>query len=67
MRWAIFRFAVRAAGAKALPLLDKLSTMEPRLRPDYEDFVAIYARGTVDFARVWLEKPERIQCLDEEP
>ena len=67
VRWAIFRFAVRAAGAKALPLLDKLSTMEPRLRPDYEDFVAIYARGTVDFARVWLEKPERIQGLDEEP
>ncbi len=66
VRWAIFRFAVRAAGAKALPLLDKLSTLEPRLRPDYEDFVAIYARGTVDFARVWLEKKERIQCLDED-
>ena len=66
VRWAIFRFAVRAAGDKALPLLDKLSKLEPRLRPDYEDFVAIYARGTVDFARVWLEKPERIQCLDDE-
>lgn len=66
VRWAIFRFAVRAAGAKALPLLDKLSTVEPRLRPDYEDFRAIYARGTTDFARVWLEKPERIRCEDEE-
>jgi hypothetical protein len=66
VRWAIFRFAVRAAGAKALPLLDKLSTVEPRLRPDYEDFRAIYARGTTDFARVWLEKPERIHCEDEE-
>ncbi len=66
VRWAIFRFAVRAAGEKALPLLDKLSKADPRLRPDYEDFVAIYARGTVDFARVWLEKPERIQCLDDE-
>lgn len=66
VRWAIFRFAVRAAGAKALPLLDKLSTIEPRLRPDYEDFRAIYARGTTDFARVWLEKPERIHCEDEE-
>ena len=57
---------MRAAGEKALPFLDKLSKIDPRLRPDYEDFVAIYARGTVDFARVWLEKPERIQCLDDE-
>lgn len=65
VRWAIFRFAVRASGAKALPLLDKLSRIEPRLRPDYDDFVAIYARGVVDFARVWQEKPERIQCAEE--
>ena len=65
VRWAIFRFAVRASGAKALPLLDKLSRIEPRLRPDYDDFVAIYARGVVDFARVWQEKPERIQCVEE--
>ncbi len=65
VRWAIFRFAVRANGEKALPLLDKLSRIDPRLRPDYDDFVAIYARGIVDFARVWQEKPERIQCLDE--
>jgi len=66
VRWAIFRFAVRAAGPRSLPLLDKLSMTEPRLRPDYEDFRAIYARGVVDFARVWQEKPERMQCLDEE-
>lgn len=65
VRWAIFRFAVRAGGERALPLLDKLSRIDPRLRPDYDDFVAIYARGVVDFARVWQEKPERIQCLDE--
>ena len=65
VRWAIFRFAVRANGAKALPLLDKLSRIEPRLRPDYDDFVAIYSRGVVDFARVWQEKPERIQCMEE--
>lgn len=65
VRWAIFRFAVRAAGAKALPLLAQLATAEPRLRPDYEDFRALYQSGTVDFVRVWLGKPERIQCLDE--
>lgn len=66
VRWAIFRFAVRAAGPRSLPVLDKMSTTDPRLRPDYEDFVAIYARGVVDFARVWQEKRERIQCIDEE-
>lgn len=65
VRWAIFRFAVRANGAKALPLLDKLSRIEPRLRADYDDFVAIYSRGVVDFARVWQQKPERIQCMEE--
>lgn len=65
VRWAIFRFAVRAAGAKSLPLLEQLAAAEPRLRPDYEDFRALYASGNVDFVRVWLGKPERIQCLDE--
>lgn len=65
VRWAIFRFAVRAAGAKALPLLEQLAAAEPRLRPDYEDFRSLYASGSVDFVRIWLGKPERIQCLDE--
>lgn len=66
VRWAIFRFAVRASGAKALPLLGQLAAVEPRLRPDYEDFRALYDSGQVDFVRVWLAKPERHQCLDEE-
>lgn len=65
VRWAIFRFAVRAAGAKALPLLAQLAAVEPRLRPDYEDFRSLYQSGNVDFVRVWLGKPERIQCLEE--
>jgi hypothetical protein len=65
VRWAIFRFAVRAAGQKSLPTLEKFANLDPRLRPDYEDFAAIYARGVVDFERVWLEKKERIQCLDD--
>lgn len=65
VRWAIFRFAVRAAGEKALPLLQQLSSVEPRLRPDYEDFRQIYESGNVDFVRVWLSKPERHQCLED--
>lgn len=65
VRWAIFRFAVRAAGEKALPLLQQLSSVEPQLRPDYEDFRKIYESGNVDFVRVWLSKPERHQCLED--
>lgn len=66
VKWAIFRFAVRAAGSSSLPTLQKMAVLEPRLKPDYDDFVAIYARGVVDFERVWQEKPQRMQCLDEE-
>ncbi len=29
-------------------------------------FVALYASGTVDFARIWLGVTERHQCLSEE-
>lgn len=65
VRWAIFRFSVRAAGKDALPQLQRFATLEPRLKADYDDFVAIYASGTADFARVWQEKPERIHCLAE--
>ena len=33
---------------------------------DYQDFQRLYAEGTVDFARIWLGKEERHQCLVEE-
>ncbi len=66
VRWAIFRFAVRAAGAQALPLLERFAAQEPRLAQDYTDFKDLYAAGTTDFARIWQGKPERILCHEDE-
>lgn len=66
VRWAIFRFAVRAAGPQALPLLAQMAAQDPRFLLDYQDFQKLYAEGTVDFARIWLGKEERHQCLVEE-
>ncbi|HYO51617.1 HEAT repeat domain-containing protein [Archangium sp.] len=66
VRWAIFRFAVRAAGARALPLLQQMAAQDPRFVQDYQDFQKLYAEGTVDFARIWLGKQERHQCIMEE-
>ncbi|HEY0096449.1 MAG TPA: HEAT repeat domain-containing protein [Archangium sp.] len=66
VRWAIFRFAVRAAGPRALPLLQQMAAQDPRFVKDYEDFVRLYTEGTVDFARVWMGKEERHQCVMEE-
>jgi hypothetical protein len=66
VRWAIFRFAVRAAGAGAMPLLQQLAAQDPRFLQDYQDFQKLYAEGTVDFARVWMGKEERHNCLMEE-
>jgi len=62
VRWAIFRFAVRAGGASALPMLQAFAAKEPRLAQDYQEFKDLYASGTVDFVRVWQGKPEHIQC-----
>lgn len=62
VRWAIFRFSVRAAGAEALPALAEFARVDPRFVPEYQDFQRLYASGIADFSRIWLEKPERIQC-----
>jgi hypothetical protein len=66
VRWAIFRFAVRAGGAQALPLLAQMAAQDPRFAQDYQDFQKLYATGAVDFARIWLGKEERHPCLVEE-
>jgi hypothetical protein len=66
VRWAIFRFAVRVAGAGALPLLQEFAAKDSRFMQDYTEFRDLYASGTVDFARIWLGKPEHHQCLVEE-
>ncbi|WP_141594398.1 HEAT repeat domain-containing protein [Myxococcus sp. AB056] len=66
VRWAIFRFAVRAGGDKALPMLEQFAAKDPRFTQDYLEFQALYASGTVDFARIWLGKREHHNCLVEE-
>ncbi|NMO15813.1 HEAT repeat domain-containing protein [Pyxidicoccus fallax] len=66
VRWAIFRFAVRVAGADALPLLAEFAAKDSRFTQDYTEFRDLYASGTVDFARIWLGKAEHHSCLVEE-
>jgi hypothetical protein len=66
VRWALFRFAVRAAGPGALPLLQQMAAQDPRFAEDYQDFQRLYADGTVDFARIWLGVQERHRCTIEE-
>jgi hypothetical protein len=66
VRWAIFRFAVRAAGPQALPTLEQFAAQDPRFARDYTEFRDLYAAGTVDFARIWLGKGEYHECLVEE-
>ncbi|WP_225414267.1 HEAT repeat domain-containing protein [Stigmatella hybrida] len=66
VRWALFRFAVRAAGPGALPLLQQMAAQDPRFMQDYQDFQRLYAGGTVDFARIWLGVQERHRCTVEE-
>jgi HEAT repeats len=66
VRWAIFRFTARVAGPRALPLLAELAAIDPRFKPDHDEFAALYASGAVDFARIWLGVTERHQCLTEE-
>jgi hypothetical protein len=68
VRWAIFRFTVRAAGAGSFPALEDYARVDPRFRADLDDFRRIYATGIADFERVWLDKEERHPCsADEDP
>jgi hypothetical protein len=66
VRWAMLRFAVRAAGAGALPVVEEFARKDPRLHQDYLDFKELYAAGTVDFARIWQGKKEHHECTVEE-
>jgi hypothetical protein len=66
MRWALMRFAVRAAGPSALPLLAQFAAQEPRLERDYQDFQRLYADGTTDWSRIWMNKAEYHSCTVEE-
>lgn len=66
VRWAILRFAVRAAGAQALPTVKQFAAQDPRFLQDYQDFQQLYADGTTDFARIWMGKKEHHNCIVEE-
>ncbi|WP_375769936.1 HEAT repeat domain-containing protein [Archangium gephyra] len=62
VRWAIVRYAVRAAGARALPLLKDFAQQDARFRQDHADFKALYDAGQVDFNRVFPDKANHHRC-----
>lgn len=66
VRWAIFRFAVRAGGEDALPLLEYFASMDPAFVDDLADFKALWAAGYQDFEQIWLNKEERHACVVED-
>jgi hypothetical protein len=62
VRWAMLRFAVRAGGPRALPLLEEMVRIDRRFAEDVADFRRIYATGVEDFERVWLDKVDHPAC-----
>jgi hypothetical protein len=56
LRWHIFKFSFRAAGAKALPLAETLAQQDSRFLQHYADFKALYDSGIVDWEHIWLGK-----------
>jgi hypothetical protein len=59
VRWALFRFAARAAGRDALPVMADMAVRDPRFQANYHDFARLYASGIVDFDRIWLSLPSQ--------
>jgi len=68
VRWALFRFAARAVGARALPVMARMAERDRRFGDLYQQFADIYASGVVDFERVWLSLPsdDPFACLARE-
>lgn len=66
VRWAIVRFAVRAGGEDALPLLEYFASIDAAFVDDVADFKALFAAGYQDFEQIWLNKEERHACVVEE-
>jgi hypothetical protein len=66
VRWAIVRFSVRAAGERALPLLDHFAQVDESFVADVADFRALFAAGFNDFEQIWLRMPERHNCAVED-
>lgn len=69
VRWALFRFAARAAGRDALPVMANMALTDPRFQGNYHDFERLYASGIVDFDRIWFSLPSQDPhgCLDRHP
>jgi hypothetical protein len=65
VRWAILRFALRAAGPRALPMLEELVRIDPRFRADLDEFAKLYKTGVLDFERIWLDKSDPHACVDD--
>jgi hypothetical protein len=67
VRWALVRYAVRAGGPQALPLLEDFARVDKRFARDAADFRVLYASGLTDFDRVWLGKRvHHTQCASGE-
>lgn len=67
VRWALFRFSVRAAGERALPALEDMVASDARFAGDLRVIRALYAAGVVDFERIWDALPDRHACnVDED-
>ena len=66
VRWAFFRYALRAAGPAALPLVQQFAQQEPRLMQTYLDFKEVYDQGTHDWERVFMAKgpTAHVECMD---
>lgn len=66
VKWALFRFAARAAGKDALPVMANMALTDPRFQGDYQNFERLYASGVVDFDRIWFGLPTQDPhgCLD---
>ncbi len=62
VRWAILRYAVRAGGAGALPLIEDFARQDTRFQRDVREFKALYGSGQVDFNRVWQGKGIHHRC-----
>lgn len=62
VRWALVRYAVRAAGAGALPLLQDFARQDARFQRDHAEFKALYDAGQVDFDRVFPRKANHHRC-----
>lgn len=62
VRASILRFAVKAAGPAALPVLEQFAAQDPRFREDLADYKRLFAEGAVDYARILDSIPERYTC-----